>query len=72
MNLLVYSFVLFKHEAEYEEILSGAKGNPSERRLASQFISKFYEFFPNLQEQGLNSLFDLCEDADISVTIGWT
>ncbi|KAL7642449.1 UNVERIFIED_CONTAM: hypothetical protein RMT77_007010 [Armadillidium vulgare] len=56
-----------EHESEYEEILTGVKGNAAERRLSSQFIARFFHLFPNQQEQALNSQFDLCEDDDISI-----
>ncbi|XP_050712068.1 apoptosis inhibitor 5-like [Eriocheir sinensis] len=56
-----------EHEAEFLEILSGVKGGPGERRLTSQFIARFFRHFPSLQEQALNALFDLCEDADIAI-----
>ncbi|XP_063877428.1 apoptosis inhibitor 5-like [Scylla paramamosain] len=56
-----------EHEAEFLEILSGVKGGPGERRLTSQFIARFFRHFPNLQEQALNCLFDLCEDEDVAI-----
>lgn len=64
-------FAIFphQHEAEFLEILSGVKGGPGERRLTSQFIARFFRHFPSLQEQALNALFDLCEDADIAVSM---
>lgn len=45
-------------------ILSAVKGGPNEKRLASQFIARFFRHFPDLAEQALNAQFDLCEDED--------
>ncbi|CAL4110292.1 unnamed protein product [Meganyctiphanes norvegica] len=56
-----------KHEKEFSEILTGVKGGAGERRLSSQFIAKFFKYFPNQQETALNALFDLCEDDDVSI-----
>jgi len=56
-----------KHEAEFSEILTGVKGGAGERRLSSQFIAKFFKYFPAQQETALNALFDLCEDDDVSI-----
>ncbi|KAG0723951.1 Apoptosis inhibitor 5-A [Chionoecetes opilio] len=56
-----------EHEAEFVEILGGVKGGAGERRLTSQFIAHFFSHFPSLQEQALNSLFDLCEDEDVTI-----
>ena len=48
-------------------ILSAVKGGPNEKRLASQFIARFFRHFPDLAEQALNAQFDLCEDEDMHV-----
>ncbi|XP_024083871.1 apoptosis inhibitor 5 isoform X2 [Cimex lectularius] len=58
---------IVKHEDLYSEIIQAAKGDQSERRLACQFIPRFFIHFPNLGETALNSLFDLCEDPEISI-----
>lgn len=49
------------------EIIGGVKGDKNEKRLASQFICKFYKHFPNVSDEALNALFDLCEDADVEI-----
>jgi hypothetical protein len=43
------------------------KGDANEKRLASQFIARFFKHFASLQEQSLDALFDLCEDDDVNV-----
>ncbi|XP_063379664.1 apoptosis inhibitor 5 isoform X2 [Cydia fagiglandana] len=56
-----------KHEKEYTEILAAVKGSDKEKRLASQFIAKFFNSFPNLAEQAIEAQFDLCEDDDVAI-----
>lgn len=60
--------VYLKHEAEYKEILDAIKGSAKEKRLASQFIGKFFKFFPTLAETAIDAQLDLCEDEDIQVS----
>ncbi|XP_068222629.1 apoptosis inhibitor 5 isoform X1 [Palaemon carinicauda] len=56
-----------EHKKEFAEILTGVKGGPGERRLTSQFIARFFTYFPDHQDQALNTLFDLCEDDDVAI-----
>ncbi|XP_045533870.1 apoptosis inhibitor 5 [Papilio machaon] len=56
-----------KHEKEYMEILAAVKGSDKEKRLASQFIAKFFHSFPNLADQAIEAQFDLCEDDDVAI-----
>lgn len=56
-----------EHEKEYKEILDAIKGSDKEKRLASQFISKFIKFFPNLTTVAIEAQLDLCEDDDIQI-----
>ncbi|KAJ8299184.1 hypothetical protein KUTeg_023244 [Tegillarca granosa] len=56
-----------EHEAEFLNILSAVKGGSGEKRLASQFITRFLKHFPNLAHQAINALFDLCEDDDVMI-----
>jgi hypothetical protein len=51
------------------EILSAVKGSTKEKRLASQFITRFFKHFPNLAAQALEAQLDLCEDEDICVSL---
>ncbi|XP_037071358.1 LOW QUALITY PROTEIN: apoptosis inhibitor 5-like [Pollicipes pollicipes] len=55
------------HEKEYLEILEAVKGNANEKRLASQFIARFFKHFPSLADQTIDSILDLCEDEDTSI-----
>ncbi len=59
---------LFQHEAEYKAILNATKSGASEKRLAAQFIPRFFKFFPQLAEQAIDAQTDLCEDDDVSVS----
>lgn len=56
-----------QHEKEYKEILEAVKGEAKEKRLASQFIGKFFKFFPHLTDVAIDAQLDLCEDADIQI-----
>lgn len=61
--------MLFQHETEFRLFLAAAKGNVGEKRLASQFICRFFKYFPNAQNDAISVLFELCEDSDSSVSI---
>lgn len=50
------------------EIMAAVKGSAKEKRLASQFIARFFKSFPALAEQAIECLFDLCEDEDVLVS----
>ena len=52
---------IMKLQSSYEVILSGVKGDSSCKRLASQFISRFFARFPNSASRGLDAVLDLCE-----------
>lgn len=56
-----------EHELEYREILDAVKGSAKEKRLASQFIGKFFKCFPNLSELAIDRQLDLCEDEDSQI-----
>uniref|UniRef100_A0A182QUY3 Apoptosis inhibitor 5/fibroblast growth factor 2-interacting factor 2 n=1 Tax=Anopheles farauti TaxID=69004 RepID=A0A182QUY3_9DIPT len=56
-----------EHEAEYKEILDAVKGSAKEKRLASQFIGKFFKHFPDLAELAIECQLDLCEDEDTQI-----
>lgn len=51
----------------YKVIMNGTKSGSSQKRLASQFIVRFHRHFPELSEESLEAMFDLCEDDDFSV-----
>lgn len=56
-----------EHEAEYMEILHAVKGSYNEKRLASQFIARFFKDFPHLADKAIDAQLDLCEDEDIAI-----
>uniref|UniRef100_A0A8C4PXX0 Apoptosis inhibitor 5 n=1 Tax=Eptatretus burgeri TaxID=7764 RepID=A0A8C4PXX0_EPTBU len=56
-----------QHKPAYQVILEGVKGGAKEKRLAAQFIPKFFKHFPDLAENAINAQLDLCEDEDISI-----
>lgn len=56
-----------QHEKEYKEIIEAVKGSDKEKRLASQFIGKFFKYFPNLADAAIDASLDLCEDENIQI-----
>ncbi|RUS81945.1 hypothetical protein EGW08_010290 [Elysia chlorotica] len=56
-----------EHEKEFRSFLSAAKGSAGEKRLASQFICRFFKYFPSAQDDAIQALFELCEDPDASI-----
>lgn len=67
-RLLYASCLLFQHKDAYQVILDGVKGGAKEKRLAAQFIPKFFKHFPELADSAINAQLDLCEDEDVSVS----
>ena len=57
----------FQHQAEYEEILAGVKGADNCKRLSSQFIARFFGYFPSLMDQSIDAMLDLCEDGNVDI-----
>lgn len=56
-----------QHKDAYQVILDGVKGGTKEKRLAAQFIPKFFKHFPELADSAINAQLDLCEDEDVSI-----
>lgn len=56
-----------EHEGAYREILNAVHGDEKSKKLASQFIGKFFKHFPKLQETAMDKQLDLCEDEDITI-----
>jgi hypothetical protein len=56
-----------EHLSEYLEIIEGVKGDDQCKRLASQFIARFYSFYPDISEQSMNGILDLCEDMNVDI-----
>lgn len=57
-----------QHKDSYQVILDGVKGSAKEKRLAAQFIPKFFSSFPDMADGAINAQLDLCEDEDVSVS----
>jgi len=55
------------HRAEYEEILLGVQGDDQCKRLSSQFIGRFFPHFPDLCQQSIDAMLDLCEDVNTMI-----
>jgi len=55
------------HKGEYEEILAAVKGADNCKRLSSQFIARFFAQFPDLAEQSIDAMLDLCEDGNVDI-----
>lgn len=68
-NFICISFCFFQHVSEYKDILKAVKGSSKEKRLASQFIGKFFKHFPDLSDTAIDAQLDLCEDDDMQVNI---
>lgn len=60
-----------QHEEEFRSFLAAAKGSVGEKRLASQFICRFFKFFQNAQDDAISVLFELCEDPDSNVSTAY-
>ncbi|XP_013381640.1 apoptosis inhibitor 5-like [Lingula anatina] len=56
-----------EHEEAYLSILNGVNGGSSEKRLASQFMARFFKYFPQLSERAIDAQLDLCEDEDVAI-----
>lgn len=47
--------------------MGAVKGSDKEKKLASQFIAKFAKSFPDMENETIDAMFDLCEDDDVLV-----
>ena len=47
--------------------MDAVHGSAKEKRLASQFIGKFFKHFPKLSEVAIDRQLDLCEDEDAQI-----
>jgi hypothetical protein len=55
------------HVETYLKIVGATKQGPKEKQLASQFIVRFYKYFPNQMTPTIEAMFDLCEDEDVTI-----
>ena len=65
---VTFSCVDVQHSAEYEAIIEGTKGDNNAKRLAADFIAKFFALFPDMAERAIEAELDLCEDEDHMVS----
>ncbi|ESO03060.1 hypothetical protein HELRODRAFT_185664 [Helobdella robusta] len=56
-----------QHTDVYKSILKGFEGTSNEKRLSSQLAAKYFKHFTQFAEETLESMFDLCEDSDVTV-----
>jgi len=56
-----------EHVSEYQEILLGVKGDDQTKKLASQFISRFYPHYPEQSDASIDAMLDLCEDLNVEI-----
>lgn len=56
-----------EHAETYLKLVSGTKAGSKEKQLASQFITRFFKYFPKEMPIALESIFDLCEDEDVAI-----
>lgn len=56
-----------QHADVYLKILSGTKAGIKEKQLASQFITRFFSYFPKEMLLAIDAIFDLCEDEDVNI-----
>lgn len=61
--------VYLQHVAEYKLIMSAATGGSNEKRLAGQFMARFFKYFPSLSEEGVDVIMELCADQDVNVSV---
>jgi len=51
------------------KLIAGTKSGIKEKQLASQFITRFFKYFPNETPIAIDAIFDLCEDEDVNVCL---
>jgi len=56
-----------EHTDAYQTILNANKGTSPEKKLACQFIPRFFKYFPTLAEAAIDAQLDLCEDEETPI-----
>lgn len=56
-----------EHVSDYQQILLGVKGDDQTKKLASQFISRFYPHYPEQSDASIDAMLDLCEDLNVEI-----
>ena len=68
ITLILKIVFYLQHEDKFSEIIQAVKGSANEKRLASQFIARFFKHFPKLSDTAMDAMLDLCEDDDVAVS----
>jgi len=55
------------HPEAYQSILNATKASTAEKKLACQFIPRFFMYFPSLSDSAINAQMDLCEDDETPI-----
>lgn len=55
------------HVESYQAILNATKGSLPQKKLACQFIPRFFKYFPALAESAIDAQLDLCEEEETPV-----
>lgn len=58
-----------KKERAYIFLLEAVEGDLMVRQLAAQFIPRFFDKFPKLEQRAVDALLDLCEDDEKTIRI---
>eukprot|EP00128_Syssomonas_multiformis_P010923 Colp12_sorted_trinity150504_noHs@1407 len=56
-----------EHSSDYAIILLGTQGDGNCKKLACQFIPKFFKHFPNMADDAMNAQIDMCEEDDAQI-----
>lgn len=57
-----------QRRAAFQRLISLAQSsNPAFKKLVTEKVKEFFDDFPDLQEEAINAVYDLCEDQDQSV-----
>jgi len=56
-----------KHPEAYQSMIDATKGATAEKKLACQFIPRFFVHFQSLSDAAINAQLDLCEDDETPI-----
>lgn len=63
------SFIIRHQKEAFVSLIALVHGSSGAKRLAAQFIPKFFKYFPSLSEKAIDALLDLCEDEELVVSV---
>ncbi|KAL8159332.1 hypothetical protein V2J09_000869 [Rumex salicifolius] len=58
-----------QHASDFQGIINATLGNNKAKQLAAQLIPRFFKYFPDLWNQAIDALFDLCEHDELGVRV---